>query len=104
MSMTHSDNDTEAVTRSKKKVKAPDFYKVVLLNDDFTPMEFVVDLIIKFFSKSAEEATEIMLSIHHEGFGVCGVYPRDIAETKMNQVNQFARQNGHPLKCRIERN
>ena len=104
MSKYNSTDDTETITKTRKKLKAPDFYKVILLNDDFTPMEFVVDLIAKFFSKSVEEATEIMLSIHHEGFGVCGIYPRVIAETKMNQVNQYSRQNGHPLKCRIERN
>jgi ATP-dependent Clp protease adaptor protein ClpS len=104
MSVNNSNDDTQTVTRVKKKLKEPAFYKVILLNDDFSPMDFVVDLIVRFFSKSVEEATEIMLSIHHEGFGVCGVYPRDIAETKMNQVNQYARQNGHPLKCRIERN
>jgi ATP-dependent Clp protease adaptor protein ClpS len=95
---------TKTKTKTKKKLQEPSFYKVLILNDDFTPMDFVVDLIIRFFSKSSDEATEIMLSIHHEGQGVCGIYPRDIAETKMNQVNQFARKNGHPLKCRIERN
>lgn len=104
MSGFNTNDDTETVTKTRKKLKEPDFFKVILLNDDFTPMDFVVDLIIKFFSKSVDEATEIMLSIHHEGFGVCGIYPRDIAETKMNQVNQFSRQNGHPLKSRIERN
>ncbi|MBF0446095.1 MAG: ATP-dependent Clp protease adapter ClpS [Magnetococcales bacterium] len=91
-------------SKTRKELKEPDLYKIILLNDDFTPMEFVVDLICKFFSKSTEEATEIMLNIHHEGYGVCGVYTLDIAETKMNQVNKFARNNGHPLKCRIERN
>ena len=101
--MFNSSDDTETISKTQKKVKEPDFYKVILLNDDFTPMDFVVDLIVKFFSKTAEEATEIMLSVPHEGFGVCGVYTRDIAETKMNQVNQFSRQNGHPLKCRMER-
>jgi ATP-dependent Clp protease adaptor protein ClpS len=104
MSEHNSGDDTQTISKTKKKLKTPDFYKIVLLNDDFTPMDFVVDLIIRYFSKSTEEATEIMLNIHHEGFGVCGIYPRDIAETKMNQVNQYARQNGHPLKCRMEKN
>ncbi len=104
MSEHNSGDDTQTVSKTKKKLKPPDFYKIILLNDDFTPMDFVVDLIVRFFSKSAEEATEIMLSVHHEGFGICGIYPRDIAETKMNQVNQYARQHGHPLKCRMERN
>lgn len=104
--MSHFDtsDETETIRKTKKRTKEPDLYKVLLLNDDFTPMEFVVTLITHFFSKSVEEATEIMLSVHHEGHGVCGIYPRDIAETKMTQVNQYSRQNGHPLKCRIERN
>ncbi|MGN7613241.1 ATP-dependent Clp protease adapter ClpS [Magnetococcales bacterium HHB-1] len=96
--------DTEVVTHSDIELKEPPLYKVVLLNDDFTPMDFVVDVLVNYFSKSEEDATRIMLNVHNEGVGVCGLYPRDIAETKVVQVNQHARQNGYPLKCQMERN
>ena len=76
--------------------------KVLLLNDDYTPMEFVVDCITQFFNKSREQATKIMLQVHTEGVGVCGLYPQDIAETKMHQVQQAAKQAQHPLQCIIE--
>ena len=82
----------------------PPLFKVVLLNDDFTPMEFVVDLLMRFFQKSLESATQIMLNIHHSGMGTCGIYPREIAETKVMQVNRHARNNDHPLHCRMEKN
>jgi len=84
------------------KPKPPELYKVLLLNDDYTPMEFVVFVIEQFFSKSREQATQIMLKVHTEGVGVCGVYPQDIAETKMHQVLESAREAQHPLQCRIE--
>jgi ATP-dependent Clp protease adaptor protein ClpS len=77
-------------------------YRVVMLNDDFTPMEFVVVVLQKFFGKSREQATQIMLKVHHEGRGVCGVYPRDLATTKVDQVSQYARQHQHPLQCVME--
>lgn len=77
-------------------------FQVVLLNDDFTPMEFVVLVLEKFFSKGREQATQIMLKVHLEGRGVCGVYARDIAKTKIDQVSRFARQNQHPLQCIME--
>jgi len=77
-------------------------YKVLLINDDYTPMEFVVETIQRFFSKSREQATQIMLKVHTEGVGVCGVYPQDIAETKMNQVLNHARESEHPLQCMVE--
>jgi ATP-dependent Clp protease adaptor protein ClpS len=77
-------------------------YKVILLNDDYTPMEFVVDVIQRFFGRTREQATQIMLKVHTEGAGVCGVYPHDIAETKMNQVMQHAQQHQHPLQCVME--
>jgi len=77
-------------------------FKVLLLNDDFTPMEFVVEVLERFFSKSREQATQIMLKVHREGQAVCGIYPRDIAETKMEQVVAFSRQNEHPLRCVME--
>lgn len=81
------------------KPKPPSLYKVILLNDDYTPMEFVVEVIQRFFSKSREQATQIMLKVHTEGSGVCGIYPHGIAETKMNQVMNFAQQHQHPLQC-----
>jgi ATP-dependent Clp protease adaptor protein ClpS len=77
-------------------------YKVILLNDDYTPMEFVVDVIQRFFGRSREQATQIMLKVHTEGAGICGVYPHEIAETKMNQVMQHAQQHQHPLQCVME--
>ncbi len=77
-------------------------FKVLLLNDDFTPMEFVVVVLERFFSKSREQATQIMLKVHREGQAVCGIYPKDIAETKMEQVVAFSRQNEHPLRCVME--
>lgn len=84
------------------KPKPPELYKVLLLNDDYTPMEFVVAVIERFFCKSREQATQIMLKVHTEGMGVCGVYPQDIAETKMHQVLEAAREAQHPLQCVIE--
>ncbi len=80
----------------------PSLYQVVLLNDDFTPMEFVVDVLQRFFGKDMEQATQIMFKVHREGRGICGVYPRDIAATKVDQVSEHARQNQHPLQCVME--
>jgi ATP-dependent Clp protease adaptor protein ClpS len=82
--------------------KPPSMYKVILLNDDYTPMEFVVEVIQRFFSKTREQATQIMLKVHTEGAGVCGVYPHGIAETKLNQVIDYAREQQHPLQCIME--
>ncbi|MEO5345899.1 MAG: ATP-dependent Clp protease adapter ClpS [Magnetococcus sp. YQC-9] len=82
----------------------PPLFKVILLNDDFTPMEFVIDILIRFFDKGIDEATQVMLNVHHKGFGVCGLFTRDIAETKVMQVNRHARMHQHPLKCRMEKN
>jgi len=79
-------------------------YKVLLLNDDYTPMDFVVDVLQKFFGKSREQATRIMLKVHNEGRGLCGVYPRDIAATKVEQVAAYAREHQHPLVCVMEEN
>ena len=84
------------------KPKLPPMFKVMLLNDDYTPMEFVVETIERFFNKSREQATQIMLKVHTEGAGVCGVYPQDIAETKMNQVLIAAKEAQHPLQCVVE--
>ena len=101
MANTHSTGDT-ALKPSAVKPKLPDMFKVLLLNDDYTPMEFVVETIERFFNKSREQATQIMLKVHTEGAGVCGVYPQDIAETKMNQVLVAAKEAQHPLQCVVE--
>ncbi|HOZ26663.1 MAG TPA: ATP-dependent Clp protease adapter ClpS [Hyphomonadaceae bacterium] len=90
-------------TRSKPKPKKPSMYRVLLLNDDYTPMEFVVLVLEHFFNKSREEATRIMLHVHNYGVGVCGVFPIEVAETKVAQVMDLARQQQHPLQCTKER-
>ncbi len=97
------DHDSDlSVQESKPKLKRPPLYKVLLLNDDFTPMEFVVHVLETFFRMSREKATQVMLHVHTRGVGVCGVFTRDIAETKVAQVNDHARQNQHPLLCTME--
>ena len=96
----HQENAVAEVNTAKPK--PPSMYKVILLNDDYTPMEFVVEVIQRFFNKSREQATQIMLKVHTEGAGVCGVYPQDIAETKLNQVMGYAREHQHPLQCTME--
>ena len=88
---------------SKIKPKLPSIYKVLILNDDYTPMEFVVHVVQKVFNKSHDEATRLMLKIHTEGMGVCGMYPLEIAETKMNKVLNLAKEEQHPLQCIIEK-
>jgi len=88
---------------SKIKPKLPSLYRVLILNDDFTPMEFVVHVVQKVFNKSHDEATRLMLKIHTEGTGVCGMYPLEIAETKMNKVLNLAKEEQHPLQCIIEK-
>ncbi|OGV71734.1 MAG: ATP-dependent Clp protease adapter ClpS [Methylophilales bacterium RIFCSPHIGHO2_02_FULL_57_10] len=82
--------------------KPPPLYKVLLLNDDYTPMEFVVEVLQRFFSKSREQATQIMLKVHNEGVGLCDIYPREVAETKVQQVTSLAREHQHPLQCVME--
>jgi ATP-dependent Clp protease adaptor protein ClpS len=94
---------TGVITKVKLRTKKPAMYKVVLLNDDYTPMEFVVIVLERFFGKSQEEATQIMLHVHRRGIGICGVYPYEIAETKVTQVIDFARKNEHPLQCMLEK-
>lgn len=89
---------------AEPELKEPPLYKVVILNDDYTPMDFVVDVLERFFSLSNEHATRIMLQVHTEGRGVCGLFPKDIAETKSAQVNDYARQHDHPLLTEIELN
>ena len=91
-----------AVAESRPQLKKPPMYKVVLLNDDYTPMEFVVEILETFFHMSREKATQVMLTVHTQGKGVCGVYTRDIAETKAAQVNQYSRESQHPLLAEIE--
>ena len=86
----------------KSKVKPPPMFKVMLLNDDYTPMEFVVVVLQKFFAMTRERATQVMLKVHREGIGVCGVYPRDVASTKVEQVASYARKHQHPLQCVME--
>ncbi len=89
---------------SKINVKPPPLYKVLLLNDDFTPMDFVVEILQQFFHQNREGATRIMLQVHTEGKGVCGIYTKDIAATKVHQVTDFARAHQHPLQCVMEEN
>lgn len=93
---------TEATTEIEPKVKLPPMFKVLLLNDDYTTMEFVVHVLQKFFQKSYEEATQIMLHVHHKGAGICGLYPHEIAETKVAQVTDYSRKNDYPLQCTLE--
>ena len=92
-------DDSVVLERRTQKVKPPQMYQVVLLNDDFTPMEFVIVVLQEFFSKDRETATQIMLKIHLDGKGVCGVYSRDVAATKVDQVLDAAHSAGHPLQC-----
>jgi ATP-dependent Clp protease adaptor protein ClpS len=94
---------TGIVTKTRPKTKKPSLYKVLLLNDDYTPMEFVVHILEKFFAKSREGAVEIMLHVHRHGVGICGVFTYDVAETKVAQVTEFARRHQHPLQCTMEK-
>ncbi len=94
---------TSIVTKTRPKTKKPSLYKVLLLNDDYTPMEFVVHVLEKFFNKGRQEATTIMLKVHHEGVGICGVYTYEVAESKVTLVMDFSRQHGHPLQCTLEK-
>ena len=97
------DANTGLITKTRTKTKKPSLYKVLLLNDDYTPMEFVVFVLERFFNKGLEDATRIMLHVHHKGVGICGVYTFEIAETKVAQVMDFARQHQHPLQCTMEK-
>ena len=99
----HEDDHGLAVETSKPELKPPSRYKVVLLNDDYTPMDFVVEVLERFFSHNRESATQIMLKVHTEGRAVCGIYTRDIAKTKAAEVNDYAKECQHPLMCQIER-
>lgn len=100
------DNDgsgTGVATKTRAKTKQPTPYRVLMLNDDYTPMEFVVLCLQRFFRMSTEEATRVMLHVHQRGVGVCGVFTYEVAETKVGQVTDFARQNQHPLQCTLEK-
>ncbi|WP_290538350.1 MULTISPECIES: ATP-dependent Clp protease adapter ClpS [Alcanivorax] len=92
-----------AVEEARPKLKPPSMYKVLMLNDDYTPMDFVVEILEDFFNLGREQATRVMLTVHTEGKAVCGVYPQDIAETKATQVVEYARENQHPLMCQVEK-
>ena len=96
-------DDGLALEEAKPKLAKPPLYQVVLLNDDYTPMEFVVQVLELFFAMNLEKATQVMLHVHTRGKGVCGVYPRDIAETKVAQVNEYSDRNQHPLLCTLEK-
>jgi ATP-dependent Clp protease adaptor protein ClpS len=94
--------DGTVLETKKAKVKPPPLFKVILLNDDYTPMEFVVVVLQTFFGMTREQATQVMLKVHREGMGVCGVFPKDIATTKVEQVAAYARKHQHPLQCVME--
>ena len=95
--------DTGVVIKARPKVKKPSMYKVLMLNDDYTPMEFVVHVLERFFSKNSDEATQIMLHVHQKGVGICGVYTYEVAETKVTQTMDLARKHQHPLQCTLEK-
>ncbi len=103
----NSDDEGEGqvgtATKTRAKPKKPSQYKVLILNDDYTPMEFVVMVLKRFFRMDLEEATRVMLHVHQRGVGVCGIFPYEVAETKVNQVMDFARENQHPLQCTLEK-
>ncbi|MBT6440859.1 MAG: ATP-dependent Clp protease adapter ClpS [Alphaproteobacteria bacterium] len=97
------DNDTGVVTRTKPTTQKPAMYKVLLLNDDYTPMEFVIMVLMGFFGMNNQQATDVMLHVHKRGVGVCGIFSYEVAETKVSQVMDCARQNEHPLQCTMEK-
>ena len=100
---THEEAEGDiAVQAAKPELKRPPMYCVVLMNDDYTPMDFVIEILQQYFALNLDQATQVMLTVHYEGKGIAGVYPRDIAETKANQVNNYARSQGYPLFCQIE--
>lgn len=99
----NGENEVGIATKTRAKPKKPSQFKVLMLNDDYTPMEFVVIVLKRFFHMDMEQATRVMLHVHQKGVGVCGIFPYEIAETKVNQVMDFARQNQHPLQCTLEK-
>ena len=98
----NEEHDLQLVEENLNEIKPPLMYKVILINDDYTPMEFVINTLIRFFHHNEEKAIQIMLDVHTQGKGICGVYTCDVAETKAMAVNSFARQNKHPLLCKVE--
>ena len=99
----HHPDESLVVQEAKPKLKRPPLFKVILINDDYTPMEFVVHILEVFFSLDRETATRIMLEVHTRGKGICGIYTHEIAETKVSQVNCYSRENQHPLLCTMEK-
>lgn len=99
---THEDDGDTVILTAPPEFKRPPMYAVFLMNDDYTPMDFVIEILQEKFAMNLDQATQVMLTVHYEGKGIAGVYPRDIAETKANQVNNYARSQGHPLLCQIE--
>lgn len=100
---TGNKDDTGVVLKTREKTKKPAMYKVLMLNDDYTPMEFVIHVLERFFNKTHQQATDIMLQVHQRGVGVCGVFTYEVAETKVAQTMDLARQHQHPLQCTIEK-
>ena len=100
--MANRQRESAVLEEQKTRLKPPPMFRVMLLNDDFTPMDFVVVVLQKFFTMSRERATQVMLKVHREGMGVCGVYPKDVAATKVQQVAAYARKHQHPLQCVME--
>lgn len=100
--MANQNDPSTVLEQQESRLKPPPMYQVMLLNDDFTPMEFVVSVLQKFFGMGREKATQVMLKVHREGRGVCGVYPKDVAATKVEQVGSYSRQHQHPLQCVME--
>ena len=98
-----SDNEIGVVTKTRLRTKQPSLWRVLMLNDDYTPMEFVVYVLQRYFNKDADAATQIMLHVHQKGVGVCGIFPYEVAETKVTQVMNLARENQHPLQCTLEK-
>jgi len=99
----NGNRETSVITRTKAKTKKPNLYRVLILNDDYTPMEFVIHILERFFQKDREGATRIMLLVHNHGVGECGIFTYEVAETKVSQVMDFARQHQHPLQCVMEK-
>jgi ATP-dependent Clp protease adaptor protein ClpS len=99
----NDDHSANIVVKTRPKTRKPSLYKVLMLNDDYTPMEFVVHILERFFGKNREEAEQIMLHVHRRGVGICGVFTYEVAETKVTQVMDFARQHQHPLQCTLEK-
>jgi ATP-dependent Clp protease adaptor protein ClpS len=102
--MATKQNNGTVLAPERAKTKPPRMYKVILFNDDYTTMEFVIEVLQRFFAMTRERALQIMLKVHNEGLAVCGVYSLDVAETKVTQVSEFAKQHGHPLRCGMEEN